>query len=301
MRRISLLALIVFAAVLFVSCESDNDQYDLDDIYRYVEPGPMVAVEGGSFIMGSDYSPGLDIFQGIVDEGFSDEHPEREVTLDPFLIDKYEVTNEQYRACVAAGKCADPWRSYSATRESYYLDFDFNQHPVVFVDYEMAHKYCKWAGKRLPTEAEWEMAARGNDERTYPWGNEQPVCGMANFSQLRVERAKDGDLVFEEACIGDTAPVKTFSAYKSPYAVLHMSGNVAEWVSDWYAEDYYSGVLGEESNTVNPHGPENGTFKVIRGGSFADNQLYIRAAYRGHAHPESFLWYVGFRCAKDAE
>jgi serine/threonine protein kinase/formylglycine-generating enzyme required for sulfatase activity len=217
----------------------------------------MVYVPAGEFIMGSD-------------EGDSHERPVHTVHLDAFYVDKYEVTNAQYRACVEAGACDTPKNT------TYYDNADYAQHPVVYVTWDDADAYCRWAGKRLPTEAEWEKAARGTDGRTYPWG-EGIDCEHAQYS----------------GCPGDILPVGSKPAGASPYGALDMAGNVYEWVADWYGE-YYS-----QSPARNPPGPDSGTMKVVRGGAWLVTQWNARCAYRG--------WYgyrddhVGFRCAKDSE
>ncbi len=291
----------IFAFTLLVflfGCPLDDSFEFSSSLYKYVEPSQMVLVPTGPFAMGSDFSEGPDFLEGISDEGFSDERPERQVYLDGFFMDITEVTNAQYRACVAKGACADPQHTGSLTREGYYLDSDFDLFPVIFVSYHQAQSYCQWAGKRLPTEAQWEKAARGQKEFTYPWGDHRPDCTMSNFSKMISEYDETGEMVFSQTCFGDTVKVDQYPSYLSPYGIYNMAGNVAEWVSDWYLEQYYdSGIYPDNLN--NPQGPGDGKRRVYRGGGFANNMYLIRTAFRSHGLPGSSFAHVGFRCAKD--
>ena len=223
-------------------------------------PPGMVYVPAGEFIMGSD-------------EGDSDERPMHTVYLDAFYIDKTEVTNDQYRKCVEAGACDTPRKT------TYYDNADYAQHPVVYVTWNDADAYCRWAGKRLPTEAEWEKAARDTGGRTYPWGGGID-CDHAQY----------------RGCGEGTVPVGSKPKGASPYGALDMAGNVWEWVADWYDSGYYS-----QSPGRNPPGPDSGEERVVRGGSWLRNQWSARCADR--------LWYipwyrpddVGFRCTRGSE
>jgi formylglycine-generating enzyme required for sulfatase activity len=196
------------------------------------------------------------------------------VYLDAFYIDRTEVTNAQYRACVEAGACSQPHDT------GWYNDPNRAEHPVVYVDWNQANAYCRWAGKRLPTEAEWEKAARGTDGRTYPWGNSDPDCNKANY----------GD------CVGDKTAVGSYPAGASPYGALGMAGNVCEWVADWYDLGYYS-----QSPTRNPPGPDSGEERGLRGGSWVFLPGLCRNAVRGWAAPDDQHDVVGFRCARGSE
>jgi formylglycine-generating enzyme required for sulfatase activity/tRNA A-37 threonylcarbamoyl transferase component Bud32 len=227
----------------------------------------MVYVPAGKFSMGSD-------------GGDSDEKPVHTVTLDAYWIDRTEVTNAQYRKCVDAGACTAPAGASSYTRGSYYGNSSFDAYPVINVDWNQAQAYCRWAGGQLPTEAEWEKAARGTDGRIYPWGNQDPDCNRANYW------GKDG------GCVGDTSRVGSYPSGASPYGALDMAGNVWEWVADWYATDYYGGSPGE-----NPPGPGSGQYRVLRGGSWYRNANGARCAYRGWITPVNWYnFYLGFRC-----
>ena len=203
-----------------------------------------------------------------VDE-FADEEPVHPVELEAFWIYQTEVTTSQYRACVEAGACMPP-----ALLE-FYHDPLFDDHPVVYVDWYSAEAYCAYAGGRLPTEAEWEKAARGTDGRIFPWGD-SVECGKANL----------------KGCTqGLTAPAGVFLEGASPYGVLDMAGNVGEWVADWYAPEYY-----QVSPSVNPTGPEEGEMRVARGGSWKNPLLGVRSTNRTANYPEVYSTGIGFRC-----
>lgn len=220
----------------------------------------MRLVPAGEFSMGSG-------------SGDSDEVPVHPVYLDGYDIDKYEVTNALYRACVVAGACYEP-HDISDYSNSQYAD-----HPVIYVDWDMAKTYCEWRGARLPTEAEWEKAARGEDGRTYPWG-EGIDCSKANYL----------------GCSGGTSNVMTYQSSASPYGVFDMAGNVWEWVADWYSENYY-----RTSPKENPTGPDSGTLRVLRSGAWNVGPDVVRTSLR-NAHPQSsFDNDIGFRCAMDAK
>jgi formylglycine-generating enzyme required for sulfatase activity/predicted Ser/Thr protein kinase len=223
-------------------------------------PPGMVYVPAGEFIMGSD-------------EGDSDEQPVHTVYLDAFYIDRTEVTNAQYRACVEAGAC-DALR-YT----TYYDNADYAQHPVVYVNCDDAEAYCRWAGKRLPTEAEWEKAARGTDGRTYPWG-EGIDCDHAQYDE----------------CDGETVPVGSKPKGASPYGALDMAGNVLEWVADWYDSGYYS-----QSPARNPPGPDSGEYRVLRGGSWYYSQRHAACTFRDRNYSRRRNFNVGFRCARGSQ
>ncbi len=238
----------------------------------------MVYVPAGEFLMGSTDADIDAILAGCKDckrDGYISEQPQHKVYLDAFWIDKTEVTNAQYKKCVQAGACK---ASAYASDSTYNADTQ----PVVGVDWSNAQAYCQWAGRQLPTEAQWEKAARGTDGRIYPWGNQAATCEYAVMD--------DGSGV---GCGKGNAAWLVGSKPKgaSPYGALDMAGNVWEWVADWYDSQYYA-----SSPPRNPQGPSSGEYRVLRGGSSDDVARHVRGAYRVVSHP--WLWYTywGFRC-----
>lgn len=231
---------------------------------RGKDNAPMVFVPAGEFTMGSAGSGG-------------DENPQHTVYLDNYWIDQHEVTNAQYKLCADASSCQAPSDFSSNKRSSYYDNPQYANYPVIYVSWNDADAYCKWAEKRLPTEAEWEKAARGTDGRVYPWGDE--------FDKNRLNSSEGGR--------GDTTVVGNFPSGASPYSALDMAGNVWEWVNDWYDASYYS-----NSPRANPQGPNSGQARVLRGGSFNLSRVIVRAAYRGSIAPGDRFNVLGFRCAQ---
>ncbi len=224
-------------------------------------------VPEGNFSMGSADSDGM---------AYPDEKPQHTVFLDAFWIDQTEVTNAEYAACVKAKACKQPRRVSSNVHDLYYGNATFADYPVIDVTWNDAVAYCQWAGRRLPTEAEWEKAARGTDGRIYPWGNNPPDGNLLNFNNL----------------IHDVTKTGSYPSGASPYGALDMAGNVWEWVADWYGIDYYA-----HSPERNPAGPADGTLRVLRGGSWTYDPAGVRAAYRFQKDPTFFSYEIGFRCA----
>lgn len=211
----------------------------------------QVYIPQGSFQMG-----------GLDNKASADEKPVHKVDLNGYWMDKVEVTNGMYLICIQAGVCAPPQNTKSETRVSYFNNPEFNDFPVVYVTWDNAKTYCEWAGRRLPTEAEWERAARGNTINTYPWGEDKPNGTFANFNYL----------------LGDTNRVGSYPAGISPLGILDMAGNVNEWVSDYYDATYYAN--GPASNPTGPLARSNFFNRVVRGGSFTDSEMEIRTAHR---------------------
>ncbi len=221
---------------------------------------PMVPIPGGPFLRGApDNDP----------EGRPEEKPIREISVSAFYLDKNPVTVGQFRRYLDATGLAPPpeFERYNPTSRS--------AHPVVHVTWDEANAYAQWAGKRLPTEAEWEKAARGTDGRKFPWGSAAPDASRAHFGGQE-----------------STAPVGQRPNGASPYGALDMAGNAFEWVSDWYGRSYY-----EESPDEDPTGPESGKKKVLRGGSFVHDPFALRCACRGRYAPDERRANHSFRCA----
>ena len=239
----------------------------------------MVLVPAGEFIMGRDASDEFVACQEYNTEcrldWFKDEEPPHTVYIDDFYIDIYEVTNAQYKACVDAGICDPPQMTGSNSRSSYYDNPDFDDYPVINVDWYQAQAFCEWRGGRLPTEAEWEKAARGTDGRTYPWGEDlDPSYANYNYST------------------GDTTAVGSYEKGKSPYGLYDMAGNVWEWVISLQRSYPYIPHDGRES--LNEEG-----IRLMRGGSWGYVGVSVSTAYRyGNDSSESNLD-LGFRCARD--
>lgn len=230
--------------------------------YRDSKDGSVMAyIPEGEFLMGSN-------------DGARDEWPAHKVNLDGYYIDKYEVSNAQYRKFCDDTKRPYPqtfWRNYSIKGNSDY--------PVTNIKWEDAFAYTAWAGKRLPTEAEWEKAARGTDGRRYPWGDawEEDRCSNGgNYDYLE-----------------KPYPVGSFTKGASPYGIMDMAGNVWEWCNDWYGRNYY-----QKSSAQNPQGPASGKTHVMRGGSRLDSKDYCRTTCRGRDFDRDWKVLIGFRCVR---
>ena len=253
-------------ALAVVRSEAAQDRREEESHQRV---GAMVEVPAGEFWMGCDIR--------VDGQCYTDEKPGRHVYVDQFFIDKTEVTVTAYKRCVDAGRCTDEGltRHPSCTWEK----SGRAQHPINCVNWEQAYGYCTWAGKRLPTEAEWEKAARGTDGRVFPWGTRW-AADRANTSA-----AVDGFV--------KTAPVGSFQSGSSPGGSLDMAGNVREWTSDWYAEEYYA-----KAPNQNPRGPSSGLSRSVRGGSWNYGPEHARSSDRDRDPPGTHSELVGFRCAR---
>ena len=265
----------------------------------------MVYIPEGDFLMGSPEG-----------EGAYDEHPRHKVYLNAYYIDKYEVTNAQFEEFVEATgyvtyaeRKGEGWVFWPDTRGPLRLwrwrDANWQHpntrqdpstkqyivgeppppiHPVVQVSWNDAQSYCKWAGKRLPTEAEWEKAAKGPDCRKWPWGD----VFDANIN---------GETTHANIAGSGIMPFGSFATGVSPYGAYNMGGNVREWVTDWYSPDYYT-----HSPVKNPKGPDDGRFRVLRGGSWREIKSYqVLSSSRYYKPPDYSSNFIGFRCALDAK
>jgi formylglycine-generating enzyme required for sulfatase activity len=218
-----------------------------------------VLIAAGNFVMGDD-----------------EESPRREVYVDAFYLDKYEVTTARYAKFFKATgsvRVPDYWEEANLVS---------GELPVVGVDWRDADAYCRWAGKRLPTEAEWEKGARGADGRKYPWGDAEPTPALANFGRSSANPYQGG-----------LAPVGGHEAGKSPYGVHDLADNASEWVADWFTDSVVT------SDVTNPKGPDTGTTRVIRGGAWDDPIGRVNATRRMYASPYTRSGDVGFRCAME--
>lgn len=247
-------------------------------------PGPsagMVKVPAGVFTMGF-------VIDNPQEWGDPDEEPVHEVFLDAFYIDPYETTAAEFAEFLnahpgEAGRYFETGKAVTIERQNgrFKPRPGLKRLPANRISWHGADAYCRWKGKRLPTEAQWEKAARGTDGRLFPWGNRHPDGSLATY---RRKFKQLGFRVFE--------PVDSMPQGASPYGVHHMAGNVWEWVGDWYAADYY-----EHSPVKNPPGPATGDHKVLRGGNWYYKAYYMRTTYRFNDPPGTFKVWQGVRCA----
>lgn len=225
------------------------------------QPEGMVLIPAGEFWMGAE-------------DGLQDARPLHRVHLSSYWFDKYQVTNARYRQCVEGGGCTPP-----KDRQAF-EDLDHAQHPVTNITWNQARSFCQWQGKRLPTEAEWEKAARGTDGRRFPWGNNEEVLkSHVRKRDLKVD-VSGAELVGRQTA--------------SPYGVFDLIGSVSEWVKDWYAEDFY-----QTSPARDPQGPLRGSFRVLRGGEWNEKVPNLQASYRGWDEVTYWGPTLGMRCAED--
>ena len=245
----------------------------------------MMYVPGTTFTMGSDSAAVDQAFaecqknnpNSCPKDWFTAEEPAHQVTLSAYWIDQSDVTNAEYAKCVAAGGCTEPSYKTSITHLDYYVNSQYANYPVINVNWSQAKSYCEWAGAKLPTEAQWELAARGTDGRTYPWLGNTIDESYANY----------------KGNVGDTTAVCSYPQGNSPYGACDMAGNVWQWVADWYAAYGTSPVS-------DPGGPAYGNSRVLRGGSWYEiNYSGVRSAFRSSpVDPSRTSYKLGFRCAR---
>lgn len=234
-----------------------------------VDGAVLIFVPAGPFLRGADA-------QDI--NALPAEKPQQSITLDAFWIDQTEVTNAQYTLCVQAGACTPPTSRQSSTRSAYYDAPQFANYPVIYISWGDARRYCAWAGRRLPSEAEWEKAARGDTGFRYPWGNELPSLSRSNFNNS----------------VGDTSAVGAYPSGASPLGTWDMAGNVMEWVNDWYSGPYYA-----TSPLVNPTGPDRSALgHSVRGGAWNSGAVEVRLTHRRAFAETARQNFIGFRCAR---
>ena len=258
-----MLFVIIFIASICMACSNTQvAPFAGETIISEIDGMRLHYVPTGKFIMGND-------------DGWAAQKPAHEVELDAFWVDETEVTNHMFAQCVKADACLPPQNESSYMRERYYLDMQYADYPVIYVSWQDANNYCTWAGRALPSEAEWEKAARGTDGRLYPWGNLPPNKDLLNN--------------FNVSSLEDTVQVGSHPKGASPYGALDLAGNVWEWTADWFnpypggdldASEYYGQI-----------------FRVMRGGSFVDA---ADATTRYGNNPELRMHDIGFRCVLSA-
>ncbi len=274
--RLIRVSFVLFMAILFGGHHSAHSVGIVPTDIVGKDGAPMVLVPSGPFPMG--VPPGDR-------DGGRDEYPRHEVSLDGFYIDKFEVTNGKYWEFVKVTGHRIPQHPQNPSRtlwENGRISESLGERPVINVDWFDAEAYCRWTSKRLPTEAEWEKAARGTDDRRFPWGNMEPTHKHLNYNQQW-----QGEKTL--------MPVGSYEAGKSPYGAYDMAGNVWEWVADWYDPLYY-----EKSPDKNPPGPETGTHKVLRSSGWSVETPLVRIFTRVKSDPLNRNDSTGFRCAVGA-
>ena len=298
-KRVRLAQALVIGAALFALAPAARALDTQDIVIEWTEEGKkiaqervakwktkeeMVLIPAGEFLMGSDKKTDRLAYRSEI--------PQRSVYLDAFMIGKYEVTALEYLKFVLATDRLPQldWRYDGGNFQD-----TMAHHPIMHVNWYDADAYCKWAGKRLPTEAEWEKAARGVDGRLFPWGSEYAGPTRANFGRTGLSgpvRDRPERLLLYPPIIS----VDKYENALSPYGLYQTIGNVAEWVSDWYDQDYYKTAPGR-----NPKGPETGSQKAFRGGGWMDSTTTMRAAMRNGTDPKTKINWMGFRCAQDVK
>jgi formylglycine-generating enzyme required for sulfatase activity len=301
MRPVPLLACLAECGLLLSGCApSVPPEAAVGDTWvRPADHMVMMYVPAGEFQMGSSDAEvgfGLSLCAQYGQEcerwWFEMEQPAHTVELDAYWIDQTEVRIDQYDLCVKAGECYLPVRGNSRTRQFYYAD-EYSGYPVIWVAYQQAEAYCEWAGGRLPTEAEWEYAARGPEGRLFPWGDEFDGTRL-NYCDASCAVPEDAAGTLDDGW-PDTALLWSYPGGASWCGALDMAGNVSEWVADWYGE--YTA-----DRQTNPLGPESGEMRVMRGGGWRSVPAQTLSSKRGWANPQSTGYEdLGFRCVVDMD
>ncbi|MGD9727213.1 MAG: formylglycine-generating enzyme family protein [Nitrospiraceae bacterium] len=270
LRRVTMIVPVLLWLISSGPCPAESDQAvadaaPLQEQLTGRDGAPLILIPAGRFLMGSE-------------TGEADEQPIHPIELDAFYIDKYEITVSRYARFLHARRPEQPFLWAQAARRGQ------GRKPVIGVDWFDAKEYCEWIGRRLPTEAEWERAARGDDQRIYPWGNEPPT-GLHVVAGLKKWTGYD-----------TLGVVGSHPQGGSSYGVEDLAGNVWEWIADRYDEQYY-----RESPGHNPQGPTRGPLRVLRGGAWNNNAATIRSANRAAYAPSARRNDAGFRCAMNAD
>lgn len=257
----------------------------LEKIASFAKRGPMIAVPAGWFLMGTNRID--DDPYGLKTQYDNTELPQRRIWLDAYRIDQYEVTMGEYLAFLREQGREAPHELEHLIRHlisvHYIPDAVLAPWPALYVTWDDADEFCRARGARLPTEAEWEKAARGTEGSLFPWGEAAPAEEIAVFGQYHVHE------------IPLVAAVDSYPEGRSPYGLHHMAGNMAEWIRDWFNFDYYA-IMPDR----NPTGPSEGRYKAVRGGSWRSKPNMLRTATRGGAFPDQRAATIGFRCAQSA-
>jgi formylglycine-generating enzyme required for sulfatase activity len=278
-----------FAFCIAAAAAAAAEPFDLDahltGIADLASPSPMIPIPSGPFLMGTDRRDGAENPYSLDLQFDNTEQPQRRVSVSAFAIDRDEVSLGEYLAWLREHHRPVPDELRRLIQHVITIHFmpdaTLTRWPALYVTWGEAAQFCRDHGKRLPSEAEWEKAARGTDGNLFPWGHDEPTSRLAVFGRYHAHE------------IPLVAAVETGEAGKSPYGVHHMAGNIAEWVHDWFGVDYYAMMPDR-----NPAGPSTGRYKVTRGGSWKSHQQLLRSATRNGAVPDQRAPTIGFRCAK---
>jgi len=259
--------------IVVTATESPTNEAPAAEPTATLAPVTLGGPQSGETIKWIDGSVLVYIPAGSFTMGYGGDAPVHSVSLDAYWIQQTKVTNRMYDQCVKAGACSSPTQELGGP---VFTNPTFASNPVVGVTWDQAQTYCAWVQGSLPTEAQWEKAARGANGNPYPWGNSKPTCDLLNFAN----------------CYGRTTNVNTYALGKSPFGLYDMAGNVFEWVFDWYDANYYAA-----SPSDNPTGPQAGTYRGVRGSSFETGDIQAEVAIRRFNEPTDKGRDIGFRCA----